>query len=165
VRKHRIQIVTVGFILVLLIQRVCGWGGPSISSLWFHRLLMFLVLVCRRVDLTTAGSHVSGCSYWLPLLACPRAAAGSLVALWTRREFGLSGLGKRHRSQTRVNKLCSPGQRFRGNTCSLLCLGRARYVLAQIVLTVKDNARKLPSSLLCFTPSAEKLSTRLHPNA
>jgi len=54
--------VTVGFILVLLIQRVCGWAGLGISSIWFHSLLMFLVLAFRRVDMTTAGSCVSGCS-------------------------------------------------------------------------------------------------------
>jgi len=65
--------VTVGFIVVLLIQRVGGWSGLGISSLWFHRLLRLLVLACRRV------------ASWL------------LVASWTRREFGLAGLGKRHR--------------------------------------------------------------------
>jgi len=82
------------------------------------------------------------------MLACRRAASGSLVAPWTRREFSLAGLGKRQRSQNRVNKPCSPGQRT-----------------AQIALTVKANARKLPSCSLCFTPSADDRSTRLHPNA
>jgi len=43
VRKHRVRIITVGFILVLLIQLVCGWAGIGISSRSFHRLLMFLV--------------------------------------------------------------------------------------------------------------------------
>jgi len=54
--------VTVRFILVLLMQRMCGWADLGISSLWFYWLPMFLVLACRRVDLTTAGSCVSGCS-------------------------------------------------------------------------------------------------------
>jgi len=58
VRKHRVRMVAVGFILVLLIQRVCGWAGLGISSLWFHRLLMFLVLACRCADLTTGGSCI-----------------------------------------------------------------------------------------------------------
>jgi len=48
VRKHRVRMATVGFILVLLMQRVYGWVGLGISLLWFHRLLMFLVLACRR---------------------------------------------------------------------------------------------------------------------
>jgi len=112
VRKHRVRIVTVGFILVLLVQRVSGWVCFGISWLWFRRLLVLLVLACRRVDLTTAGSCVSGCSWWPPLLPCRRVAPASLVAPWTRREFGLVGLGKCHRSQTRVDKPCSPGQRL-----------------------------------------------------
>jgi len=84
------QWVTMGCILVLLIQRVYGWAGLGIFLRWFHRLLMFFVLACLRVDSTT----------------------GSLVAPWTRREIGLAGLGKRHRSQTRVNSLSLA---FRGN--------------------------------------------------
>jgi len=43
--------VTVGFILVLLVQRVYGWAGLGISLLWFRLLLVLLVLACRRVDL------------------------------------------------------------------------------------------------------------------
>jgi len=48
VRKPRVRMVTVGFILVLLIQRVYDWAGLGISLLWFHRLLMFLDLACWR---------------------------------------------------------------------------------------------------------------------
>jgi len=116
VRKHKVRMVTVGFILVVLVQWVCGWAGFGISLLWFRRLLVLLVLACRRVDSTSASS---GRSLWPPLFACRRAASGSLVTPWTRREFGLVGLGKRHRSQTRVNKPCSPGQRLSRQYLSL----------------------------------------------
>jgi len=37
VRKQSVQMVTVGFILVVLVQRVCGWAGFGISWLWFRR--------------------------------------------------------------------------------------------------------------------------------
>jgi len=104
--------VTVRFILVVLVQRVCGWAGLGISLLWIRRLLVLLVLACRHVDSTTAGSCASGRSERPFMLACRRAASGSLVAPWARREFGLVGLGKAHRYQTRVNKPCSPGQRL-----------------------------------------------------
>jgi len=39
VRKQGVRMVTVGFILVVLVQRVCGWAGFGISWLWFRRLL------------------------------------------------------------------------------------------------------------------------------
>jgi len=52
--------VTVGFILVVLVQRVCGWAGFGISWLWFRRLLALLFLAPRRVDLASTGSWVSG---------------------------------------------------------------------------------------------------------
>jgi len=52
--------VTVGFILVVLVQRVCGWAGCGISLLRLRRLLVLLFLACRRVDSTSSGSCVSG---------------------------------------------------------------------------------------------------------
>jgi len=57
--------VTVGFILVLLIQRVCGWAGLGISSLWFYWLLMFLVLAPVSRDGRSGRPH-------LPADALPR---------------------------------------------------------------------------------------------
>jgi len=42
--KQRVQMVIVGFILVVLVQRVCGWAGFGISWLWFRRLLALLFL-------------------------------------------------------------------------------------------------------------------------
>jgi len=49
--------VAVGFILVLLIQRVCGWAGLGISSLWFYWLLMFLVLAPVSRDGRSGRPH------------------------------------------------------------------------------------------------------------
>jgi len=60
VRKQRVQMVTVGFILVVFVQRVCGWAGFGISLLWFRRLLVLLFLACRRFDSTSAGFCVLG---------------------------------------------------------------------------------------------------------
>jgi len=58
--------VTVGFFLVLLIQRECGWAGLGVSSRWFHRLRMLVVTGlwsladalprCRLSRLGLAGS-------------------------------------------------------------------------------------------------------------
>jgi len=80
--------VTVGFILVVLVQRVCGWAGFGISLLWLRRLLVLLFLACRRVDSTSAGSNVSGRS---------SGRLGLLADALPR--------DRSHRSQTRVNKL------------------------------------------------------------
>jgi len=60
VRKQRVQMVTMGFILVVLVQWVCGWAGFGISWLWFRRLLALLFLAPRRVDSASTGSWVSG---------------------------------------------------------------------------------------------------------
>jgi len=38
--------VTVAFILVILVQRVCGWAGFGIYLLWLRRLLVLLFLTC-----------------------------------------------------------------------------------------------------------------------
>jgi len=81
-------------IFVLLIP-AGGWlGGFSVGSRWLQWLL---VLARRRVD--------SRCSWCLsPLLARRRVVSRLFFAPWTRREIGFAGLGKRHRSQTRVNR-------------------------------------------------------------
>jgi len=60
VRKQSVQMVTVGFILVVLVQRVCGYAGFCISLFWFRRLLVLLLLASRRVDSSSSGSWVSG---------------------------------------------------------------------------------------------------------
>jgi len=51
---------TLGFTLVVLVQRLCGWAGFGISLLWLRRLLVLLFLACRRVDSSSAGSCASG---------------------------------------------------------------------------------------------------------
>jgi len=50
--------VTVGFIIVVLVQRVCGWAGFGISWLRFRWLLALLFLAPLRVDSASAGSWV-----------------------------------------------------------------------------------------------------------
>jgi len=78
--------VTVGFILVVLVQRVCGWAGLGISLLRFRRLLVLLVLACRHDDSTSAASCVSGrhCSLAdaLPRGRLSRFGLAESSALW-----------------------------------------------------------------------------------
>jgi len=53
VRKHSVLIVTVGFILVVLVQQVCGWAGLGIP---FHPCFPF----SPRRAVTTRIRRVSG---------------------------------------------------------------------------------------------------------
>jgi len=51
--------VTAGFILVVLVQQVCGWAGCGISWLWFRRLLALLFLANHFNALRLSNSGIA----------------------------------------------------------------------------------------------------------
>jgi len=163
--KLRTQRITVGLFSFYLLQRRVARlvsvscradsNGCCFGSSW---------LVDGLTPWSLSPSCISGCSLCpSPLLARRRVDSRPLVAPWTRREIGLAVLGSVTVLRLEEQVLCSPGQRLSRQWPPVPCSvpdGPTRVLLSS---HWQSRPRKLLSSLLRFTPSADERSTPASP--